>query len=139
MSQYNTIEGELIVSGSTFGIAVARFNSFVVESLLDGAVDCLQRHGAKSADIEVVRVPGAFELPLAVQRMAATKKYDAIIIIAPSHFLPFRGASIFNGDGYATPIGTAEIDKELAKSIADRKSTRLNSSHIPLSRMPSSA
>ena len=81
MSQYNTIEGELIVSGSTFGIAVARFNSFVVESLLDGAVDCLQRHGAKSTDIEVVRVPGAFELPLAVQRMAATKKYDAIIAL----------------------------------------------------------
>ena len=81
MSQYNTIEGELTISGSTFGIAVARFNSFVVESLLDGAVDCLQRHGAKSTDIEVVRVPGAFELPLAVQRMAATKKYDAIIAL----------------------------------------------------------
>ncbi|MFO7603157.1 MAG: 6,7-dimethyl-8-ribityllumazine synthase [Gammaproteobacteria bacterium] len=81
MSQYNTIEGDLIVSGSRFGIAVARFNSFVVESLLDGAVDCLQRHGAKSSDIEVVRVPGAFELPLAVQRMAATKKYDAIIAL----------------------------------------------------------
>ncbi len=47
------------------------------------------------------------------------KKYDAIIIIAPSHFLPFRGASIFNGDGYTTPIGTSKIDKELAKSIAD--------------------
>lgn len=81
MSQYNTIEGELVVSGSRFGIAVARFNSFVVESLLDGAVDCLQRHGAKGTDIEVVRVPGAFELPLAVQRMAATKKYDAIIAL----------------------------------------------------------
>ncbi len=81
MSQYNTLEGELIVNGSTFGIAVARFNSFVVESLLEGAVDCLQRHGAKSTDIEVVRVPGAFELPLAVQRMAATKKYDAIIAL----------------------------------------------------------
>jgi len=81
MSQYNTIEGELIVSGSTFGIAVARFNSFVVESLLDGAMDCLQRHGAKSTDIEVVRVPGAFELPLVVQRMADTKKYDAIIAL----------------------------------------------------------
>lgn len=81
MSQYNTIEGELIVSGARFGIAVARFNSFVVESLLEGAVDCLQRHGAKTTDIEVVRVPGAFELPLAVQRMAATKKYDAIIAL----------------------------------------------------------
>ena len=81
MSQYNTIEGELVVSGARFGIAVARFNSFVVESLLEGAVDCLQRHGCKGTDIEVVRVPGAFELPLAVQRMAATKKYDAIIAL----------------------------------------------------------
>jgi len=81
MSQYKTIEGGLTVSGSSFGIAVARFNSFVVESLLDGAVDCLQRHGTKASDIEVVRVPGAFELPLAVQRMAASKKYDAIIAL----------------------------------------------------------
>ncbi len=76
-----TIEGGLVINGARFGIAVARFNSFVVESLLDGAVDTLKRHGASEADIEVVRVPGAFELPLAIQRMAKKGQYDAIIAL----------------------------------------------------------
>ncbi len=75
------VEGDLVVKGTRFGIAVARFNSFVVESLLEGAIDTLKRHGASDADIEVVRVPGAFELPLAIQRMANNKKYDAIIAL----------------------------------------------------------
>lgn len=75
------VEGDLVVKGARFGIAVARFNSFVVESLLEGALDTLKRHGASEADIEVVRVPGAFELPLAIQRMANNKKYDAIIAL----------------------------------------------------------
>ncbi len=75
------VEGDLVVKGARFGIAVARFNSFVVESLLEGAIDTLKRHGASDADIEVVRVPGAFELPLAIQRMANNKKYDAIIAL----------------------------------------------------------
>ena len=81
MSQMKTYEGELVIKGARFGIAVARFNSFVVESLLQGAIDTLLRHGGNESDIEVVRVPGAFELPLAVQRMAASKKYDAIIAL----------------------------------------------------------
>lgn len=81
MSKIKTIEGDLVVKGARFGIAVARFNSFVVESLLEGAVDCLKRHGAEESNIEIVRMPGAFELPLAVQRMAESKKYDAIIAL----------------------------------------------------------
>ena len=76
-----TIEGGLVVNGARFGIAVARFNSFVVESLLEGSIDTLKRHGANEADIEIVRVPGAFELPLAIQRMAKKGKYDAIIAL----------------------------------------------------------
>ena len=76
-----TIEGGLIVNGARFGIAVARFNSFVVESLLEGSIDTLKRHGANEADIEIVRVPGAFELPLAIQRMARKGSYDAIIAL----------------------------------------------------------
>ncbi len=75
------VEGDLVVKGARFGIAVARFNSFVVESLLEGALDTLKRHGANETDIEVIRVPGAFELPLAIQRMANTKKHDAIIAL----------------------------------------------------------
>ncbi len=76
-----TIEGELTIKGARFGLAVARFNSFVVEPLLQGAIDTLKRHGCDEVDLEIVRVPGAFELPLAVQRMAGSKKYDAIIAL----------------------------------------------------------
>ncbi|MFO8024991.1 6,7-dimethyl-8-ribityllumazine synthase [Thiohalophilus sp.] len=76
-----TVEGELVVKGARFGLAVARFNSFVVESLLNGAVDTITRHGGSESDIEIVRVPGAYELPLVVQRMAQGKNYDAIIAL----------------------------------------------------------
>jgi len=76
-----TFEGEMIVENAKFGIVVSRFNSFVVESLLSGAIDTILRHGGKEEDIEIVRVPGAVEIPLAAQRMAAAKKYDAIIAL----------------------------------------------------------
>lgn len=81
MSKIKTIEGDMIIKGASFGIVVARFNSFVVESLLEGALDTLKRHGANEADIEIVRVPGAFEMPLAIKKMAASKKYDGIIAL----------------------------------------------------------
>ncbi len=81
MKNIKTIEGGLIIDGTRFGIAVARFNSFVVESLLEGAIDTLNRHGADEKNIEIVRAPGAFELPLVVQRMAASGNYDALIAL----------------------------------------------------------
>ena len=76
-----TIEGNLRVHNARYCLVVARFNSFVVESLLAGAVDTLKRHGADDADLTLVRVPGAFEMPLAVERIAAKGGYDAIIAI----------------------------------------------------------
>ncbi len=76
-----TLEGDFIASGAKFAILVARFNSFVVESLLAGALDTLKRHGVAESDITIVRVPGAWELPMAAQRVAATKKFDAIIAL----------------------------------------------------------
>ena len=81
MSNIKTIEGELTVRGARFGIIAGRFNSFVVDSLVDGAIDVLQRHGAKEADITLVKVPGAFEMPLVAARMAAKKEFDAIIAL----------------------------------------------------------
>jgi 6,7-dimethyl-8-ribityllumazine synthase len=76
-----TLEGNLRVQNARFCLVVARFNSFVVESLLAGAIDTLKRHGAEDADLTLVRVPGAFEMPLAVERLAAKGGYDAIIAI----------------------------------------------------------
>ncbi|MGA2095274.1 MAG: 6,7-dimethyl-8-ribityllumazine synthase [Candidatus Acidiferrum sp.] len=75
------IEGGLSAAGLRFGIVVSRFNSFITERLLSAAVDALERAGAESADVDVVRVPGSFELPLVSKKMAATGRYDALIAI----------------------------------------------------------
>jgi 6,7-dimethyl-8-ribityllumazine synthase len=81
MSNIKIIEGNLTVHGARFGILAARFNSFVVDSLVEGAVDALKRHGANDSDLQIVKVPGAFEMPLVAARMAAKKEYDAIIAL----------------------------------------------------------
>lgn len=78
----NVIEGDYAPQEAKYGIVVARFNSFIVESLLSGAIDALKRHGGvKEEMIDVVRVPGAYELPLVAQAMAANGDYDAIIAL----------------------------------------------------------
>ena len=76
------IEGNIRATGKKFAIVVARFNSFVVESLLDGALDALDRHGeVNTDDITVVRVPGAYELPIVAKKLAEKKQYDGIIAL----------------------------------------------------------
>jgi 6,7-dimethyl-8-ribityllumazine synthase len=75
------IQGDLSAKGLKFGIVASRFNDFITARLLDGAVDALSRHGASDADIEIVRVPGAYEIPLAAQTMARSKKYHAVICL----------------------------------------------------------
>jgi 6,7-dimethyl-8-ribityllumazine synthase len=77
--QPRSINGELTASGFRFGIVVSRFNGFITDRLLAAAVDALERAGA--ADVDIVRVPGAFELPLAAKKLAATGRYDALIAI----------------------------------------------------------
>lgn len=81
MTAIKTIEGNLLLSNARFGIVVGRFNSFIVDSLVDGAVDALLRHGAQESDLEIVKVPGAFEIPLAAKRMAASGRYQAVIAL----------------------------------------------------------
>ncbi|MDD3609951.1 MAG: 6,7-dimethyl-8-ribityllumazine synthase [Halothiobacillaceae bacterium] len=81
MSEIRVIEGELTASGARFAILATRFNHFIVDSLLAGAKDALRRHGAKDEEITVIYVPGAFELPLVAQRVAALEEYDAIIAL----------------------------------------------------------
>lgn len=77
----NKIDGSLNAAGLRFGIVVSRFNSFITERLLQAALDALERGGAKSGDVDVVHVPGSFELPLAAKKMAGTGRYDAMIAI----------------------------------------------------------
>lgn len=75
------VEGIVSAKSKKIGIVVARFNSFITERLLEGALDCLNRHGAKDTDITVVRIPGAFEIPLVAKKMAKSKKFDAVICL----------------------------------------------------------
>jgi 6,7-dimethyl-8-ribityllumazine synthase len=81
MSDVKNIDGDLVVRNARFGIVLGRFNGFIGERLLEAAIDTLVRHGTDQANIEVVRVPGAFEMPLTLKHMAASKKYDALIAL----------------------------------------------------------
>ena len=79
--QPGKIDGGLSAEGMRFGIVVSRFNSFITDRLLAAAMDALERAGAQNEDVDVVRVPGSFELPLAAKKLSATQKYDALIAI----------------------------------------------------------
>ena len=81
MSDIKVYEGDLMVRDARVVLLVSRFNSFVVESLLEGAIDALKRHGADERNLQIVRVPGAYEIPIAAQRLAASKRFDAIIAL----------------------------------------------------------
>jgi 6,7-dimethyl-8-ribityllumazine synthase len=76
-----TIQGDLSAKGLKFGIVASRFNDFITARLLDGAMDALLRHGASESDIEIVRVPGSFEIPLAAKKLAGSGKYHAVICL----------------------------------------------------------
>lgn len=86
------LEGNLVAEGLKIGIVAARFNEFIVSKLIGGAEDALKRHGVREDDIELAWVPGAFEIPLIAQKMAHSKKYDAVICLgavikgATSHY-----------------------------------------------------
>jgi len=81
MPNNKTFEGMLLGEGLKFGLVVARFNDFITNKLLEGAQDALLRHGVNEDDIEVTWVPGSFEIPLVAQKLAATKRFDAVICL----------------------------------------------------------
>jgi 6,7-dimethyl-8-ribityllumazine synthase len=101
-----TFEGKLMAKGLKFGIVLSRFNNFISERLLEGAMDALKRTGAEEGDCSVVRVPGAFEIPLVAKKMAKSGRYDAIICLG----------SVIRG---ATPH-FAYIATEVTKGIASQ-------------------
>jgi 6,7-dimethyl-8-ribityllumazine synthase len=99
-----TFEGNLDASGLKFGVIVSRFNDFIGEKLVGGAIDALLRHGAKEADINVFKVPGSFEIPLTAKKLALTKKFDAIICLGV----------IIRGDTPHFEYIAAEVSKGIA-------------------------
>ena len=98
------IEAKLDASGKKYGIIVARFNDFITDRLTGGAIDVLVRHGADDSDIEIIKVPGAFEIPLIAKKIAQQNKYDAVICLG----------SVIRG---ATPH-FEYVSSEAAKGIA---------------------
>ncbi len=79
--QFKVTEGDLIVRELRFALVVSRFNDFVVEPLVRGAVDALKRHGGAEKQIEIVRVPGAFDIPIVARKLAQSRRYDALVAL----------------------------------------------------------
>ncbi len=102
----NTIEGGFSARGLKFAIVVARFNEFIGERLLGGALDTLKKCGAEEKDVDVVRVPGSFEIPLVVKALAGKKRYDAILCVG----------AIIRGDTPHFDYVAAEAAKGIARA-----------------------
>ena len=81
MDKIKTTEGDLIVRDARFAIVASRFNDYIVESLIKGALHTLRQHGAEDGNIEMFRVPGAYEMPVAVEKVAASRRFDGIIAL----------------------------------------------------------
>ena len=108
------LEGQLIGKGKRFGIVVSRFNDFITEKLLGGAMDGLLRTGVKEGDIHVIKVPGAFEIPLAAQKAVQTGNYDAIICLGAV----IRGATPhFDYVCAEVSKGVAQVSLESGKPV----------------------
>jgi 6,7-dimethyl-8-ribityllumazine synthase len=128
------IEGKLQAKDLKFGIVLSRFNDFITSKLLDGAVDGLLRHGAAEKDVEVVRVPGSFEIPLVAKKMAASGKFDAVICLgtvirgATPHF-DYVAAEVSKGVVAASfetgvPIAFGVITADTIEQAVERAGTK---------------
>ncbi len=129
-----TLEGDFNARGLRFGIVASRFNDFIVDRLLDAAVGTLLKHGVAAGDIEVVRVPGAFETPLAIKKMAASGRYNALIALgcvirgATPHFDYVAGqaaAGIMQASlAHDVPVGFGILTVETIEQAVARAGTK---------------
>jgi 6,7-dimethyl-8-ribityllumazine synthase len=134
MADSNRIDGDLVVSDARIAIAVGRFNGFIVESLLSAALDTLRRAGIADADITVSHVPGALEIPLLVQKFAASGKYDAVIALgavirgATPHFDIVAGESAKSLSSlsleHSLPIINAILTTDTIEQAIERAGTK---------------
>ncbi|MBN1543279.1 6,7-dimethyl-8-ribityllumazine synthase [candidate division KSB1 bacterium] len=127
-------EGQLTAKGKRFGIVVSRFNELICSKLLEGALDCLKRHGADMEQIDIAWVPGSFEIPVAVKKLASLKKYDALICLgavirgATPHF-EYIAAEVTKGIAqvgldFGLPISYGVITPDTLEQALERAGTK---------------
>lgn len=109
MHHLETIEGRLDATGLRFAILASRFNDFIVDRLVGGAVDYLVRHGAAKTDLTLVRIPGAYEMPLAAKRLAETKRFHGVVCLG----------AVIRGSTPHFDYVSAEVSKGLAQVMLD--------------------
>jgi len=134
MEKIKVTEGDLIVRDARFAIVAARFNDFIVDSLLKASVHCLRQHGAADADIEIVRVPGSFEMPVVVDKIAASRRFDGIIALGAvirggtPHFEYVAGECIRGlaaaGQRHGVPVGFGVLTVDTIEQAIERAGTK---------------
>jgi 6,7-dimethyl-8-ribityllumazine synthase len=134
MDNIRTLNGDLVARDLRFAIVAARFNDMIVDSLIRGAVDALLRHGAGEKQIEVIRVPGAFDLPFVVRKVAASKRYDAVVALgavirgATPHFDYVAGQCAAGlaraADETGVPVAFGVLTTETIEQAIERAGTK---------------
>lgn len=134
MDKLTTIEGDLNARDMRITLVAARFNEFIVESLIKGAVHCLRQHGANDSAIELIRVPGAYELPLAVEKVAASRRGDGIIALgavirgATPHFDYVSGECMSGvaaaARQHGVPVGMGVLTTDTIEQAIERAGTK---------------
>jgi 6,7-dimethyl-8-ribityllumazine synthase len=131
----NHIEGNLSAAGKSFGVVASRFNDFIVRALLEGALDAVERHGGDRGSVDVVWVPGSYEIPLAAKQLALTGRYDAVICLgavirgATAHFEYVAGGAAGGISAVAletgVPVIFGVITTETIEQAIERAGTKL--------------
>lgn len=134
MDKIKTTEGELIIRDARFAIVASRFNDYVVESLIKGALRCLRQHGASDADIELIRVPGAYEMPIVVDKIAAARRADGIVALGAiirggtPHFDYVASECVKGimaaGQKHGVPIGNGVLTVNTIEQAIERAGTK---------------
>ncbi len=134
MQGIKTTEGDRIVRDLRFAIVASRFNDFIVESLIKASVHCLRQHGAADADIEILRVPGAWELPLAVGKVAASRRADGIVALGAvirggtPHFDYVAGECVRGiaaaSQTHGVPVGFGILTVDTVEQAIERAGTK---------------
>lgn len=134
MDRIKTTEGDLVIRDGRFAIVASRFNDFIVESLIKGALHCLRQHGAADANIEIVRVPGAYEMQIAIDKVAATRRFDGIVALGAiirggtPHFDYVAGECVRGisnaSQKHDIPIGNGVLTVDTIEQALERAGTK---------------